>query len=141
VLSHGSALVGRRRRTSEAHADTPMVPGRYQEEGKEPARQRLGCVAETLVDPATSLLGQEDAAAVAAVRQMITPRPPGAGLLEDRQVADFGVLVPALGLDSVPLVFGERYQIFFAAGAADVTVPVLHDRQMAYGQGHVNDSK
>jgi len=52
-----------------------MVPGRYQEEGKEPARQRLGCVAETLVDPATSLLGQEDAAAVAAVRQMITPRP------------------------------------------------------------------
>jgi len=34
----------------------------------------------------------------------------------------------------VALLFGERYQIFFAAGAADVTVPVLHDRQMAYGK-------
>jgi hypothetical protein len=140
VIGYGSALVGRRRGTGETHADAPMVAGRYQQEGKEPAREGLGPVAETLVDPATSLLGQEDATAVAAVRQMIAPRPPGTGLLEDRQVADFGVLVPALGLDAAVLLFGERHQVFFAAGAADVTVPILHDRQMTYGQRHVNDS-
>jgi hypothetical protein len=138
VLGHGPPFVGRRRRTGETHADAPMVAGRHQQEGKEPAWERFGRVAESLVNTATSLLSQENAAAVAAVRQMIAPRPPGTALAEDGQVADLGILVPALGLDLATLLIGDRDQVLFAASTADVTIPVLDDRQMTHRQRHGN---
>src|SRR5438067_1825222 len=46
------------------------------------------------------------------------------------------VAIPALCLDAATLFFGERHLIFLAAGTADVTVPVLQDRQVVDWQSH-----
>src|SRR5438105_210798 len=81
--------------------------------------------------------GQENATAIAAVCQVITPRPPRAALAEDGQVTDLRIVFPALGFDAASLVFAQRDQVLFAAGATDMAVPVLHNGEMTHGQGHV----
>jgi|SRR5579871_1630747 len=139
VIGYGASLVGRCGWTREPNTDAPMISRRHEQKREEPARQGFGLVAKPLVDPAPPLLGQKDTTAVAAVCQVIAPRPPRSGFLEDRQVADLRILVPALGLDAATLFFRQRYPVLFATGAADVTIPVLHNRQMAYWQRHVSD--
>jgi hypothetical protein len=130
VLDYRPALIGCRRRTGEAHADPPMVAGRHQEEGKKPARKWLGRVSEALVDTATTLFGQENATAVAPVRQMIAPRPPRPALAKERQVADFRICFPSLRFEASPFLIGDGDQILFAATTADVAIPILENRQV-----------
>src|SRR5215469_18801070 len=58
-------------------------------------------------------------------------------VLDERlMAAQVGVAVPALRLDALLLLLGDGDAVFFAAGAANVTVPVLQDRQMMDGDCH-----
>jgi hypothetical protein len=131
VGGDGPALVAGSRGTGVTYADAPMVARGHQHEWEKPAGERLGLVAEALVDPATTLLAEEDAAAVLAVVEPIPPGPGGAMPREGFVAAEVLVAVPALFLDAAALLVRERNLVLLAAGAADVTVPVLQHRQVA----------
>jgi hypothetical protein len=136
VFGQRPALVRGRRRAGVAHADAPVVAGRDQHEREEAAGQRLGLVAEALVDAAAALVAQEDAAAVGAVVEPPLPRPRRPVARERSQAAEVLVAVPALGVDALLLLVGDGDDVFVAASAADVAVPVLQDGQMADGERH-----
>jgi hypothetical protein len=75
------------------------------------------------VNAAAALLGEEDTAAVGAV-------------VERGQSAEVPVAVPALGLDALLLLLRDGYLILLAAGAADMAVPVLQNREMTDRKRH-----
>jgi hypothetical protein len=79
MLGQGLAQVPCGRGAGEAQADTPRFTSRHQHQRIQPAGQRLGLAAETLVDETAPLLAQEDAGAVGAVVELKTRRPPPAG--------------------------------------------------------------
>src|SRR5262249_43496257 len=62
VFGGPAPLVGGGRGAGETHPHSPVVAHRDEYEGEEPARQRLGLVAELLVDAAAALFRQKDAA-------------------------------------------------------------------------------
>src|SRR6516162_11506504 len=126
----GPALVVGDRGAGEAQADAPLVGHRHQDEREQPAGQRLGLVAEALVDAATALVAEKYAAIVLAVVQAMTPRLARAVLDERLQAAQVGVLVPALGENALPFFFRDRDLIFLTTGAANVAVPVLEHWEM-----------
>src|SRR4051794_20534925 len=105
-----------------------MVPGWDEDKGKQSARQRLGLVAKLLVNPAAALVAEKDAAVVAAMIEPIRPPPPRAMGCEEGNVLEIGFLVPSLRLDALPFLVREGDDVFLAAVAADVAVPVLQDR-------------
>src|SRR5262249_49196107 len=76
------------------------------------------------------------AAAVGAVVELVAPRPERADTLERSQSAEVPVAVPALRLDALPLLLGDGDLIFLAAGAADVAIPVLQNREMTDRKRH-----
>src|SRR5436309_260383 len=78
VCGEGPALVGGGRGAGVAQADAPVVARGHQHEREEAAGERLGLVAEALVDAATALLAEEDAAAVLAVVEPVAVGPRGA---------------------------------------------------------------
>src|SRR5205823_4297580 len=80
-------------------------------------------------DAALAALAQEDAAAVGAVVEVDLAGPGPAAVAERRQPAEVGLRVPALLLDTLPFLVGDRDEVLLAAGAGDVTVPRLNDRQ------------
>ncbi len=135
VFGKRPATVGCRGRTRIAQSNAPLIAHRDEHEGKQPARERLGLVAETLVNPAAALRAEEDAAAVVAVIQLHPPRPRRADALEGCKPAQI-IGLPVLLLDALDLVLGERDAIFLATGAGCVAVPVLHDGEVLDRQGH-----
>src|SRR5262249_20569741 len=136
MFGEGTSLVRPRRRTGIADADTPVIALRYQHEGKQPARQRLGVVAEALMDAAASLLGEEDTATVRAVVELRAASPDRSCALKGSQPPEVLVAVPALAVNALPFLRGDGDLVFLAAGAADVTVPVLQDREMTDRERH-----
>src|SRR5260370_35506900 len=136
MAGDGPALVLGRRGAGKTQADATVGSRGHQHKRKHPAGKRLGLVAVFLVNPATALFAQEDATAILAVIELIVPRPPGAALEEDRQAADLGILFPALGFDSPALLVRNRDDIFLAAIAANMAVPVLPDLQVTDGKRH-----
>src|SRR5262249_22036866 len=116
----------------------PVVAGRHQGEGENPAGEGLGVRPEALVDAAAALVAEKQAAAVLVMVQAITLRPPETpgDADEDRPVLEVGLALPALGGDPLVILSGDRNGVFAAAVGAGVTVPVLHDRQVADWPGH-----
>ncbi len=136
VFGQRPALVRRRRRAGVSQADAPVVARRDQHEREQPARQRLRLVAVPLVDAATALLAQEDAAAVGPVVEPPFPRPRRAVTDERGEAAEVLVAVPALGVDALLLLVGDGDEVLLAAGTADVAIPVLQDGEMTDGERH-----
>src|SRR5262249_32754240 len=110
--------------------------GRHKHKRKHATGERLGVVAKLLMNPAAPLLAQKDATAILTIVDLVLPRPPGTALQEDRHAADLRILVPPLGLDAAALFLGNADDILLAAVAADMTVPILHDRQVTNGKRH-----
>src|SRR5579884_2950273 len=88
------------------------------------------------MDATTTLFVQEDAAAVLTVVEDIAPRPQRPHAAKRLPAAEVLVLVPTLRQNALTLRVGDGDLIFLAAGAAGVTIPVLHDRQMIDRQWH-----
>ncbi len=89
------------------------------------------------MDAAAALLAQEDATAVGPVIELVAPPPKRAYWFERFVTAEVFVAIPALFLDAFFLVVRNRDQILLAAGAADVAVPILQDRQVVDRKRHV----
>lgn len=107
-----------------------MIADRHQDEWKQTARQRLGSETEALVNPTSTLLAQENTAAVGVSVEKTPLRPEESLVREQRKTLEFSLLRPALGLDAQPFLWGESDLVFLAAVAGNVTVPVLCNGKM-----------
>src|SRR5262249_51722681 len=77
---------------------------------------------------------EEDATAVGPVIERVALPPPAVADKRRSTVEVRGR--PALRFDAAPLVVAESDLVLLAAGTADVTVPVLDDRQGSDGKRH-----
>src|SRR5262249_41689671 len=66
----------------------------------------------------------------------IAPRPRWPGAHEQRPAAHRSVRRPSLRLDALTFLGGDGDVVLAAAVTAPLTVPVLHDGQMAHRQRH-----
>ena len=94
------AMLGEMRGSSD---DAPVIGDGHQDERKEATGQRLGLVAEALVDAAAALGAQEDTAAVETMVELGLARPGQTGFLERLQTAQVLLRVPALSGDALDL--------------------------------------
>jgi len=113
-----------------------MVAGRDQHEREQAAGQRLGFVAEALVDAATPFVAEKNAAAVGTVVEPPLARPRRTLADERNMTAEVGVAVPALGLNAFAFLVGDGDDVFLTTGTANMAIPVLQDRQMTDGKRH-----
>jgi hypothetical protein len=103
----------------------------HKHERKEPARKRLGLVAQPLVDSATPFFGQEDTATIVSMVQVVTASPPRSALLKEREITHQRVAFPCLCLNFFALFVGDSNYVLFAATSTRMAVPVLDKRQIS----------
>src|SRR5262249_51799793 len=84
VLRNIPSLIRRRRRASEAQTHAPVIADRHQHEWKEPARQRLGRVAEAFVNATTAGFTQKDTATIFTMIEHFAPGPNRPALAKER---------------------------------------------------------
>src|SRR5262249_43120924 len=79
---------------------------------------------------------KKDAGAVTALREPIVPFPPAAAAPKERQVADLGILVPALRFDALFFFGRHSDDVGATTMRATVAVPILQNGQRMKRQRH-----
>jgi hypothetical protein len=118
-------------RAGVANADAPVVARGDENEREQSAWQRLGFVSETFMNTATAFGAEKNATAIRPGIQVVASVPGRSGAFENWQAAQLFVAFPVLSLNPPAFLVRDHDDVFLAATAANVAVPILNDGKMA----------